>query len=56
MTQIVIGFVLNGGDANEKLRAFQRENPQRRIIGVSCAPAENNGFFMTITYEVDIKI
>lgn len=55
MIQIAIGFILNGGDANEKLRAFQRENPKRKIISVSCAPAEGtNGFFMTITYEVNI--
>lgn len=54
MIQIAIGFVNNGGDANEKLRAFQKENPQRKIIGVSCAPAEPAGFFMTITYEVDM--
>ena len=54
LIQVAIGFVLNGGDANEKLRTFQRENPQRKIIGVSCAPAEPHGFFMTITYEVKV--
>jgi hypothetical protein len=54
MIQIAIGFILNSGDANEKLRAFQRKFPKRKIIWVSCAPAENNGFFMTIAYEVDI--
>ena len=54
MIQIAIGFVSNGGDANEKLRTFQRENPKRKIIGVSCAPAEPFGFFMTITYEIDM--
>lgn len=54
MIQVAIGFVLNGGDANEKLRKFQRENPQRKIIGVFCAPAEPQGFFMTITYEVNV--
>jgi len=51
MIQIAIGYVRNGADANEKLRQFQRENPQRKIIGVSCAPNEPEGFFMTITYE-----
>lgn len=54
LVQVAIGFVLNGGDANEKLRTFQRENPKRKIISVSCAPAEPHGFFMTITYEVNI--
>lgn len=56
MVQVAIGFVLNTGDANEKLRTFQRENPQRKIIGVSCAPDTNaNGFFITITYEIEMK-
>jgi hypothetical protein len=54
LIQVAIGFVLNGGDANEKLRTFQRENPQRKIIGVSCTPAEPHGFLMTITYEVKV--
>lgn len=56
MIQIAVGYVINGGDANEKLREFQRQNPQRKIIGVSCAPADNNGFFMTITYEINMKV
>jgi len=55
MIQIAVGFVLNGTDANDKLRLFQKENPKRKIISVSCAPAEGtNGFFMTITYEVKL--
>jgi hypothetical protein len=57
MIQVAIGFVLNGSDANEKLRLFQHENPKRKIIGVSCAPANDaNGFFMTITYDVEVKL
>lgn len=57
MIQVAIGFVTNGADANDKLRLFQKENPKRKIISVSCAPAEGtNGFFMTITYEIDIKL
>lgn len=55
MIQIAIGFVLNGADANDKLRLFQKENPKRKIISISCAPAEGaNGFFMTIAYEVNV--
>lgn len=56
MIQIAIGLVRNSGEANEKLRIFQRENPQRKIVGVSCAPADPYGFFITITYEIDVKI
>ncbi len=52
MIQTAIGFVINSGDANEKLRAFQRENPQREIISVSCAPVDPFGYFMTITYKI----
>ena len=52
LTQIAIGFVLDGKDANEKLRIFQLENPQRKIIGVSMAPNEPSGWFMTITYNI----
>ena len=56
MVQIAIGLVKNSGEANEKLRAFQRENPQRKIIGVFCAPADPYGFFITITYEINMKL
>ena len=56
MIQVAIGFVANGGDANEKLRTFQRENPKRKIINVSIAPQEPHGFFMAIVYEVYPKI
>lgn len=54
MIQVAIGFIRNSGDANEKLRAFQRENPKRKIINVSCAPADPFGFFMTIMYEINM--
>ena len=54
MIQIAIGFITNGGDANEKLRIFQRDNPQRKIIGISVAPAEPHGYLMTITYEINL--
>lgn len=56
MIQVAIGFVANSGDANEKLRTFQRENPKRKIINVSIAPQEPHGFFMTITYDVEVKV
>lgn len=56
MIQIAIGFVSSGGEANEKLRTFQRENPKRKIINVSIAPQDPHGFFMTIVYDVEVKI
>ena len=56
MIQVAIGFVANGGDANEKLRTFQKENPKRKIINVSIAPQDPHGFFMTIVYDIEVKI
>ena len=52
LTQIATGFVLDGKDANEKLRTFQKDYPQRKIIGVSITPNEPMGWFMTITYNI----
>jgi hypothetical protein len=54
LIQIAIGFVSNGGDANEKLRTFQLNYPKRKIIGVSVSPVEPHGYFMTITYEINL--
>lgn len=54
LIQIAVGHVLDGKDANEKLRIFQVENPKREIIGVSMVPAEAAGWFMTITYKIII--
>ncbi len=56
MIQIAIGFVSSGGEANEKLRIFQKENPKRKIISVSIDQQDPHGFYMTITYEIDMKI
>jgi hypothetical protein len=55
LIQIATGLVLDGKDANEKLRIFQNENPQREIIGVSMCPATTNSWFMTITYKIERK-
>ena len=53
MIQIETIYVINQGDANEILRAFQRQNPKRKIIGVSMTPASfPGGWFMTVTYEI----
>lgn len=55
MIQINTLFVLNQGEANERLRAFQRDNPKRKILNVSMTSATYpGGWFMTIVYEVNI--
>ena len=52
MIQIAIAYALNTGEANEKLRLFQLENPQREIINVSCTSAPVEGWFITVTYKI----
>ena len=55
ITQIQVEPVLNQGKANELLRDYPRLYPKRKIIGVSMVPCDfPGGWFMTITYEVDI--
>jgi len=54
MIQITTLFVMNQGNANEILRAFQQQYTKRKIIGVSMVPTEPGGWFMTITYEVNL--
>jgi hypothetical protein len=54
MIQVAICFVKNTPDANEKLRLFQKENPQRKILNVSVSSTDPFGFFMTITYEIKV--
>ena len=54
LIQIAVAHTLNTGDANEKLRAFQRENPNREIIGVNMVPADPGGWFMTVSYKIQI--
>ena len=41
-------------DINETLRLFQTEHPKCKIIGVSAAPADTCGYFVTITYELNL--
>lgn len=53
--QIQILPIQNQGKANEILREYQKEYPKRKIIGISMTPCEfPGGWFMTITYEVEI--
>ena len=53
MTQIAVVFVMNQGNANEMLRAFQYQYPKRKIIGVSMVPTDPGGWFMTVTYQIE---
>lgn len=55
ITQIQVEPVLNQGKANELLRNYSKLYPKRKIIGVSMTPCDfPGGWFMTITYEVEI--
>lgn len=52
--QIELCFVNNSAEANNKLRLFQCSFPKRKIIGVSLAPTDPVGYFMTITYQIEV--
>lgn len=52
--QIETFFVFNTADANLTLRAWQQTNPKRHIINVNTSPAPQEGWFMTIVYEVEV--
>ena len=54
MIQVATLYAINQGTANEMLRAFQREYPKRKIIGISMVPNTPTGWFMTVSYEVDM--
>ena len=53
MIQIFTDYVLNTPEANLKLRNFQKMFPKRKIQTVSMIPYSPDGWFMTITYEVE---
>ena len=53
-TQIELCFVNNSAEANNQLRQFQLSFPKRKIIGVSLAPIDPVGYFMTITYQIEV--
>lgn len=52
--QIELCFINSSADANNQLRQFQLSFPKRKIIGVSISPFDPNGYFMTITYKVEV--
>lgn len=52
--QIELTFVSNSADANNQLRLFQMRFLNRKVIGVSLAPNDPAGYFMTITYEMEV--
>ena len=53
--QIDIFYALNAADANKTLRAWQISYPQRRIISISSgSPPQDIGWFITITYEIEV--
>lgn len=53
MTQVATALVTSSGEANEMLRAFERNYPKRKIIGVSYSSAGPWGWFMTVTYIIE---
>lgn len=52
--QIELCFVNNSAEANNQLRQFQISFPKRKVINVSLAPTDPVGYFMTITYQIEV--
>ena len=46
-------FVLNAGDANIWLRAWQKKYPNRIIKNVNMTP-NDSGWFVTIVYDMEV--
>ena len=54
MIQISTGFFTDTKDINESLRLFQQQYPKRKIVSVNVVPNEPMGWFVTITYEINL--
>ena len=54
MIQIDTRWVKSAMDANELLREYNKEYPKREIIGISMVPNDPAGWFMTITYKINM--
>lgn len=54
MIQIDTRFLSSAPKANELLREYEREFPKREIIGVSMVPNDPIGWFITITYKLNM--
>ena len=54
VTQLEIIPMLNQGKANEYLRAYSRNYPKREIISTVMVPNDPCGWFLTITYTINI--
>lgn len=55
MIQIATGLYNSTNDINEALRLFQKQFPNRQIVNVSINEHEPAGWFVTITYDVNLK-
>ena len=53
-TQIEVEYVPNSSFANDHLRKFQLDFPNRKIINVNIDSNNPSGWFMTIVYEVEV--
>lgn len=54
MVQVDVRWMESGPKANEFLREYSKEYPKREIIGVSMVPNDPAGWFMTITYKLNM--
>lgn len=54
MVQIDVRWIKDAVSANELLRSYSREYPKREVVNVSMVPNDPMGWFMTITYKINM--
>ena len=54
MVQIDFRWIKDAGKANELLREYPKEYPKREIMSVVLVPNDPTGYFMTITYNLNM--
>ena len=56
MIQVDISCHTSGQDINEYLRLWQSKYTKRKIINVDTTPVEPAGWFLTIVYEMEVRM
>lgn len=56
MIQVDISCHTSGQDINEYLRLWQSKYTKRKIINIDTTPVEPAGWFLTIVYEMEVRL
>lgn len=56
MIQVDISCHTSGQDINEYLRLWQSKYTKRKIVNIDVVPTEPVGWFLTIVYEMEVRM